>query len=104
MGGVVYESGSRGWFPPAGACINYLPDSLYKSIGAVFKSKIHTNLTGGGYFFIYEWISTGEGIWANLIKVYVTYSLKYSYWLCPALLYMNKEEKKEKKEKKKDNQ
>ncbi len=34
-----------------------VPDSLYKSMAAIYKSKIHTYLKGGGHVFIYEWIS-----------------------------------------------
>ena len=49
-----------------------LPDSPYNSIGAYSKSKFHTYPTGGGNFFLYEWISIIKGIWANLIKMSAT--------------------------------
>ena len=37
----------------------------YKSIGQNLRSRIHTYLTSGGIFFLYEWISITIIVWAN---------------------------------------
>ena len=49
-----------------------VPDFAYKSMGPHFNSKIHTYLTGGGYFFLHEGIYIVKRIWANLVKIPAT--------------------------------
>ena len=49
-----------------------VPDFVYKSVGEHFRSKTHTYLTDGGYFFLHEGIYIAIRIWANLIKIPAT--------------------------------
>ncbi len=54
------------------------PDFAHKSMGQHFKSKTHTYLTGGGYFFVHEGIYIAKRTWANLIKIPATFKILYN--------------------------